>query len=239
MGSVDSLVLIAFDRGGGRHTLLQVHQKILSTRWIRPWCCSGKWWEVSLLQRKKKVKLTASLSCRFVHCRIMSHLPPPYMSKWLVSVTFPVLPVKNIPVKNLPARRREKHYSKIWDMSQRPSSLKTKLGPTAEKLRTFAHQLTIHNNNVYPDSGVVQCWSKNTVRSPRWGQHHKNRMCCEEGYFPRSSSLAINHRKIFPAERKAPGETPTEYCGRRSFQEPRWRLHCACRSWSGHSDTPS
>lgn len=30
---------------------------------------------------------------------------------------------------------------------------------------------------------------------------------------------------------------PTENCGGRSFQEPRWRLHCACRSWSGHWDT--
>lgn len=28
------------------------------------------------------------------------HLPPPYMSKWLVSLTFPVLPVKNSWVKN-------------------------------------------------------------------------------------------------------------------------------------------
>lgn len=33
-------------------------------------------------------------------CAQAQHLPPLYMSKWLIFVTFPVFPVKDIPVKN-------------------------------------------------------------------------------------------------------------------------------------------
>lgn len=52
-------------------------------------------------------------------------------------------------------------------------------------------------------------------------------------------SLAINRSTTFPGESEARKESPTERCAGRSFQEPRWRLRCACRSWSGHLDTPS
>lgn len=60
------------------HTLLQVHQKMLSTRWIRPRCCSGNWWEVSHLQRKNKVKLMDSLMRQT--CALRIHLTQPTLT---------------------------------------------------------------------------------------------------------------------------------------------------------------
>lgn len=62
----------------GGHTLLQVHQKMLSIRWIRPRCCSGIRREVSPLQRKNKVKLIGSLMRQI--CALRTHLTRPTLT---------------------------------------------------------------------------------------------------------------------------------------------------------------
>lgn len=59
-------VFFTFYPGGG-HTLLQVHQKTLWARWSRPRCSSGRWWEVSPLQRKTRVKLRTQVWAALVH----------------------------------------------------------------------------------------------------------------------------------------------------------------------------
>lgn len=47
------------------------------------------------------------------------------------------------------------------------------------------------------------------------------------------------HHKRLQVFLETNAETLTERCRGRSFQEQHWQLHCACRSWSDHSDTHS
>lgn len=183
------------------------------------------------------------------------------MSKWLVSVTFPVLPVEGDPVKNNSALRWETHCHKTANTLQKKlsaitraadsqyfsifskwsanviikvklskilsltcwilqiylwiirfifkkispfrkflkvldrRSLKSKLCNCSEAENTFAYQLTVDNDNVHPDSGVVQRRSKNTGRRERW-----NRMFWMRGAFPDGEAAKEDLQSVVDAD---------------------------------------
>lgn len=59
----------------------------------------------------------------------------------------------------------------------------------------FAYQLTVDNDNVDPDSGVVQRWSKNTGRSERW-----NRMFWMRGTIPDGEAVKEDLQSVVDAD---------------------------------------